>query len=155
VQLSSSGRARLTETAAATTTSAGLFGTRAQLAGNPFARAVGAVVGIYGLPEEEAWYGRWMVDGQGNPLDGGRHGYTVRFPPGQLPPARFFWSATAYRLPEILLIDNPIDRYSIGDRTPGLVHDPDGGLTLRIQHQRPGDPEQAANWLPAPTVPSR
>ncbi|MFI6356866.1 DUF1254 domain-containing protein [Streptomyces sp. NPDC050743] len=147
------GRAQLTEKAAATTSSAGLFGTRAQLAGKPFARALGAVLGIYGLPEEEAWYGRWRVDDQGNPLDGGSHEYTVRFPPGQLPPARFFWSATAYRLPEILLIDNPIDRYSIGDRTPGLVYDPDGGLTLRIQHQRPRDPEQAANWLPAPDGP--
>ncbi|MFV5995413.1 hypothetical protein ACNPQM_24000 [Streptomyces sp. NPDC056231] len=44
--------------------SAGLFGTRAQLADKPFARSVGAVVGIYGLPEEEAWYGRWTVAGR-------------------------------------------------------------------------------------------
>ncbi|MFD7321461.1 DUF1214 domain-containing protein [Streptomyces sp. NPDC059875] len=58
-----------------------------------------------------------------------------------------------YRLPERLLVDNPIDRYSIGDRTPGLVYDDDGGLTLYVQQTRPGDPEHAANWLPAPDGP--
>jgi hypothetical protein len=38
-------------------------------------------------------------------------------------------------------------RYSIGDRTPGLRPDPDGGLTLTISHKPPND---TANWLPAP-----
>lgn len=66
---------------------------------------------------------------------------------------QFFWSATLYGLPERLLVDNPIDRYSIGDRTPGLVHDEDGGLTLYVQHTRPNGPQQAANWLPAPDGP--
>ncbi|MCX4816047.1 DUF1214 domain-containing protein [Streptomyces sp. NBC_01239] len=70
-----------------------------------------------------------------------------------MPPARFFWSATMYRLPERLLVDNPADRYSIGDRSPGLVHDPDGGLTLYVQKDRPTDPAQAANWPPAPDGP--
>jgi hypothetical protein len=47
------------------------------------------------------------------------------------------------------LVDNPIDRYSIGDRTPRLAYDADGGLTLSIQHDAP-PPERASNWLPAP-----
>jgi hypothetical protein len=46
------------------------------------------------------------------------------------------------------LVENMIDRYAIGDRTRGLVTDPDGALTILLQHERPGDP--SANWLPAP-----
>ncbi|WP_312846705.1 DUF1214 domain-containing protein [Streptomyces sp. WAC01280] len=41
-------------------------------------------------------------------------------------------------------------RYSLGDRTPGLVYGADGSLTVVIQHERPEDPAEAANWLPAP-----
>ena len=58
-----------------------------------------------------------------------------------------------YALPSRLLVENPIDRYSIGDRTPGLVHDTDGSLTLTVQHALPDDPDRAANWLPAPPGP--
>lgn len=45
------------------------------------------------------------------------------------------------------------DRRSVGDRTPGLVLDADAGLTLHVRHERPDDPCQAANWLPAPYGP--
>ena len=33
---------------------------------------------------------------------------------GRLPPAKFFWSATLYTLPDRFLYANPINRYSIG-----------------------------------------
>ena len=49
------------------------------------------------------------------------------------------------------LVDNPIDRYSIGDRTPGVKRDRDGGLTLYIGGQSPGRGKES-NWLPAPKV---
>jgi hypothetical protein len=52
------------------------------------------------------------------------------------------------RLSDGHLVANPIHRYSIGDRTPGLIRAPDGSLTLSIQADRPID--EAANWLPAP-----
>ena len=45
------------------------------------------------------------------------------------------------------LIPNPASRYSVGDRTPGLAHDPDGGLTICLQPGSPGK-EREANWLP-------
>ncbi|MFI6446322.1 DUF1254 domain-containing protein [Kitasatospora sp. NPDC050543] len=147
-------RAELARAAAAGTGTAGLFGTREQLGGEYLARAVGAMKGLYGLPTEEAWYGGWPADSEGNrPPDAGRRDYVLRFAPGALPPARFFWSATMYALPDRLLVDNPLDRYSIGDRTPGLVRDPDGGLTLHIQCKRPANAEHCANWLPAPDGP--
>jgi hypothetical protein len=48
---------------------------------------------------------------------------------------------------DFFLVKNRIDRYSINDRTPGLVFGPDGSLRILIQHDQPAD---AANWLPAP-----
>ena len=44
-----------------------------------------------------------------------------------------------------------IERYSMGDRTPGLRRDADGGLTVAIQHEEPAEPERRANWLPEPS----
>ncbi|MHC5258084.1 DUF1254 domain-containing protein [Streptomyces sp. UC4497] len=148
------GRGRLDEANRTAVKSVGLFGTREQLGTDFLTRAVGVDKGIYGLPAEEAWYGGWAVDSEGNrPPDASGRDYTIHFPADALPPARFFWSATMYRLPERLLVANPIDRYSIGDRTPGLHYDAEGGLTLYVQKDRPADPAQAANWLPAPDGP--
>jgi hypothetical protein len=52
-----------------------------------------------------------------------------------------------YRRSDCLFVANPIGRYSIGDRTPGLRRADDGGLSIRIQADDPG-PDR--NWLPAP-----
>jgi hypothetical protein len=57
-----------------------------------------------------------------------------------------------YKLPERLLTENPIDRYSIGDRTAGLKQGADGSLEIYIQNENPG-PDKASNWLPAPKGP--
>ena len=40
-----------------------------------------------------------------------------------------FWSLTMYG-DDLYLVDNPIGRYAIGDRTPGLRRGRDGSLTL-------------------------
>ncbi|MBK6704975.1 MAG: DUF1214 domain-containing protein [Caulobacteraceae bacterium] len=77
-------------------------------------------------------------------------------PPGGVP-VDAFWSLTMYTVtPEgrYFFVENPINRYSIGDRTPGLVLEPDGSLEIAIQHEHPGD-AQVANWLPAPEGPMR
>jgi hypothetical protein len=55
-----------------------------------------------------------------------------------------------YAMPDYFLVRNPIDRYSVGDRTPGLAHGDDGFLTITIQHDEPVDASERANWLPAP-----
>ena len=46
------------------------------------------------------------------------------------------------------LVDNPIDRYSIGNRTGGLKKDADGGLIIYIQGDAP-DKDKESNWLPS------
>lgn len=65
------------------------------------------------------------------------------------PPVDGFWSLTMYNVPEFYLVANPIHRYSIGDRTPGLKYGQDGSVTLYIQKDSPG-PGKESNWLPSP-----
>jgi hypothetical protein len=55
-------------------------------------------------------------------------------------------------LPQRFLVENPLNRYSIGDRTSGLKQGADGSLEIYIQHDNPG-PERESNWLPAPEGP--
>lgn len=86
-------------------------------------------------------------DGGGKTLDGSGR-YRLRFPSD--PPVGAFWSVTMYDTPDFFLVANPIDRYSIGDRTPGLVRGDDGSLTIYMQRDEPTDPTARANWLPTP-----
>lgn len=126
-----------------------LFGTAEQLKGNYLYRMAGAVMGILGLPGAEARYFPFTNDSAGAKLDG-TGSYTLTFPAGQLPPVKAFWSVTMYKLPQILLVDNPINRYLINSpMLPELVRNPDGGITLYLQQTSPG-PEKEANWLPTP-----
>jgi hypothetical protein len=141
------------EIASGKITSGDLFGTREFLAGNDLLRMAGAALGIYGNSKQEAMYPSYLVDAEGQPLDGAKHDYTLRFAPGQLPPVNAFWSVTMYTAPESLLYANPLDRYLINSpMLPDLIEDADGGITLYIQHDSPGS-DKEANWLPAPAAP--
>jgi hypothetical protein len=129
-----------------------LFGTRTELGdGYITKRNFGAMLGIYGNTKEEAIYGSQQTDNEGKVLDGNRH-WVLRFEPGQLPPVTEFWSITMYNLPQRLLVENPLNRYSIGSRTAGLKQGADGSLEVYIQADSPG-PEKESNWLPAPRGP--
>jgi hypothetical protein len=93
----------------------------------------------------EALYFSASTDRDGAPLSG-QSRYELTFPAGQLPPVDAFWSLILYGQ-NFFLVDNPINRYGITDRTAGLRYGADGSLTLSIQNPRPVD---QANWLPAP-----
>jgi hypothetical protein len=110
-------------------------------------RAAAALGGLWGNHAYEAAYASTYEDADGAPLSG-EHAYRLRLSP--TPPVGAFWSLTMYDLPEYFLVENPIGRYSIGDRTEGIVYDDDGGLTITMSATRPTDPRAAANWLPAP-----
>jgi hypothetical protein len=116
------------------------------------ARAVAARAGLWGNHAYEAAYAFVFDDGDGAPLDGTKV-YRLTF--ATPPPVGAFWSVTMYDLPEFYLVDNPIDRYSIGDRTPGLVWGEDGSLTLVLQRDEPTAPAERANWLPTSDGPFR
>jgi hypothetical protein len=110
-------------------------------------RALAARGGLWGNHGYEAAYAMAYLDLAGNRLDGANH-YELHF--DREPPVDAFWSVTMYDDTDFFLVANPIERYSIGDRTPGLRRDADGGLTLVIQHEEPTEPERRANWLPTP-----
>ena len=86
------------------------------------------------------------ADADGQLLDGA-HAYEVTFDPP--PPADAFWSLTMYNVPKYYLVANPIDRYSLGDRSPGLQYGDDGSVTIYLQATSPG-PDKESNWLPTP-----
>jgi len=114
-----------------------------------------ALGGIAALGEDEAMYFHANFGADGERLSGDK-AYRWRVPAGGVP-ADAFWSLTMYRtMPDgrYFLVENPIGRYSIGDRTPGLIVEPDGSFEILIQHDAPEGP-MAANWLPAPEGPMR
>lgn len=110
-------------------------------------RALAAGGGLWGNHGYEAAYAMVYVDGDGNALDGSNT-HELRF--AQTPPCRAFWSVTMYDTPDFYLVANPIERYAIGDRTPGLRTNGDGSLTIVMQADEPADGERRANWLPTP-----
>lgn len=133
-------------------TSAQLFGDRQMLGTNYLYRMAGAINGIYGNDAAEAMYPIFRKDSAGAMLDGANK-YVYRFAPGQLPPVKGFWSITMYRLPQSLLVANPINRYLIkAPMLPELKKDADGGYTFYIQKESPGA-DKESNWLPAPEGP--
>jgi hypothetical protein len=132
-----------------TVTSGQLFGTREYLKNNYLYRMGGAVNGIYGNSEAEAIYPVLALDSEGQKPEGSNK-YTLHFAKGQLPPVNAFWSITMYRMPEILLVDNAIDRYLLNSTMlDQFTFDADGGLTLYLQNESPGK-DKEPNWLPAP-----
>lgn len=115
-------------------------------------RALAARGGLWGNHGYEAAYAMVYEDGEGEQLDGSNR-YELTLPTE--PPCRAFWSVTMYDAPDFYLVPNAIGRYSIGDRTEGLMRAEDGSLTIYMQHDEPGDPAARANWLPTPAGPFR
>lgn len=112
-------------------------------------RSAIALGGLAALPEAEAMYFQATTDGNGAALDGANK-YVWRVPPGGVP-AEAFWSLTMYQVEadgRFFLTQNPINRFSVGDRTKGLVKNADGSIDILIQREQPTG-EKAANWLPA------
>jgi len=129
------------------------FGNRAYLQGKWLKKAAGAATGLYGNDMEEASNYTVTMDSEKKPLNcSNGQKYTIRFEKGQTPPVHAFWSLTMYKLPDVLFIHNPINRYSISDRTKGIKFAEDGSLTIYFQKDSPGK-DLESNWLPAPEGP--
>lgn len=109
-------------------------------------RAMQTFSGWVANDPEEAVYLNVGQDENGKPLMGDKR-YVIHFKPDNLPKVRAFWSITMYG-PKFNLVDNPINRYAVGDRS-GLKPDADGGLTIYVQKENPGL-DKESNWLPTP-----
>jgi len=125
------------------------FRSRKDLDKDYFSRALGVNVGIFGNVKKVSVYFAVPKDDQGELFDGSKNSYSITFTADQIPPAKNFWSWTMYKLPQRLLVDNPINRYSIGSPTPGLKKAADGSITLYFSAKSPGK-DKESNWLPAP-----
>jgi hypothetical protein len=112
-------------------------------------RAIVALQGLGALPVAEAMYLKAAGDdGAGTFTGDGPYRLSL---PTQLP-LDGFWSLSMYEATtdgQFFFTDNPIKRYAIGDRTPGLKRNADGTLGLWIGRADPGG-DKTANWLPAP-----
>ena len=111
-------------------------------------RAAGAKFGLGGHQAIENRSYIAQNDSQGSPLNGTRP-LQLRLAADNMPPCDAFWSLTAYGT-DMYLVANEIDRWSISDRTPGLVYADDGSLTLYLSAE---PPDVRENWLPVPAGP--
>lgn len=108
-------------------------------------RGMVALMGFGANPVDIAAYMQAECDQTGEALDG-HNSYAMHFEPGELPPvkANGFWSVTAYG-EDSFLIDNPLDRYAINDRS-GYDLNEDGSMDILLQAEQPE--EHTNNWLP-------
>ena len=109
-------------------------------------RAVVALQGLAANRPAEAVYDIGVTDSSLNFLSAA-HAYVVHFASGALPPARYFWSLTAYDQ-SFYLVANPLKRYELGNRSPSLRRNADGSLDIYLQHTAPA--AHQGNWLPTP-----
>jgi hypothetical protein len=106
----------------------------------------------YGNNLDAAAYYHAFVDGDGAPLDGGKHNYILTFQQGQQPMVKRFWSVTAYLPVSIELVPNTQKKYAVAAYTPGLETAQDGSVSIVMAADQPnGVPD--ANWLPIPRGP--
>lgn len=109
-------------------------------------RAQVSIIGLGANTPDEAIYPTGLADSAGGLLNGAND-YLLIFPPGEEPPARYFWSLTVYDS-DGYLTPNSIDRYSLGPSHPPLRRRPDGSIVIALQHDPPTG--AGVNWLPTP-----
>lgn len=132
----------------ASTTEVGTFGSNDRL------RAAVALSGLAALPPDEAMYFSSVRDHRGEPLDPARR-YRIRIPAEGIP-VDGFWSITMYAAEpdgRYFFAANPIQRYSVSERTPGLIRRADGAIDIILSRELV--PESEGNWLPTPDGPMR
>jgi hypothetical protein len=123
------------------TTKTGTYGT------DYLQRALVTAIGLGANRPQDAVYPTSQKDADGRAYDGANK-YVMRFPRGQVPPVRGFWSLTMYDA-DYFFVNNPLNRYSISPRQ-NLKTNPDGSTDLYIQKDSPGA-DKESNWLPAPS----
>jgi len=116
-------------------------------------RAIIAQIGVGANKPAESIYPGTTHDYAGKVLNcGAGHVYKIHFNAGQTPPVDGFWSVSMYA-DDQFFIANPINRFAIGDRTPGLTRNSDGSLDIWVSKGQPSAARLGVkNWLPAPAT---
>jgi hypothetical protein len=114
-------------------------------------RSVMADAGWAG-PDKNVSHGAAFLfnDADGKPLDG-KNKYTMTFDMKDLPPTTQFWSIPVYNS-DGYFVHNDIERYTINSFMidQKQLQTESGKLVIYLQHEKPSDPTQLKNWLPAP-----
>ncbi len=111
-------------------------------------RAIGDLLGVGGQRAGIATYPAALLDDTKAPLVGSTR-YVLHIPKSSLPiPVKAFWSLTLYDT-NSFFVPNPFNRYLLNSLSH-LRPNADGSIDLYVQHDRPSDPAQMSNWLPAP-----
>jgi hypothetical protein len=111
---------------------------------NDVYRSAVAMEGLAALEPVEALYMFTRTTGDGHHLTGERS-YRLRVPAAV--PVDGFWSLSMYEeSPEgrLYFVENPIGRYSVGNRTPGLKRNADGSIDILVQNAQPPAGEKLA-----------
>jgi len=110
-------------------------------------RALVALGGLGANPVSVAIYPKSETTDNGDTLDGANN-YIIHFGQDMIPPVEEygFWSVTAYGNDDFL-IDNPLNRYLINDRSDVTYND-DGSLDIFVQADPPEENSDGNNWLP-------
>jgi hypothetical protein len=114
-------------------------------------RAVMGDAGWAGPDRNVSHVGAFLfADTKDQPLNGANK-YTMTFDMDDLPPVSEFWSIPIYNK-DGYFVANDIDRYTINSFMieQKQLHVADGKLVIYIQTEKPTDPIQLKNWLPAP-----
>jgi hypothetical protein len=90
-----------------------------------------------------------LVDRDGKPLDGSSE-YVMHFTRKALPPARAYWTITAYSL-DGALVPGHVPHYSV-DSHDRMRRNRDGSIDIYVSAKSPGR-AWLSNWLPAPQGP--
>jgi hypothetical protein len=121
--------------------------------GNWLDRAAIADFGIYANDTEEAVYPFTFADSKGRLLDGRKHEYVIEFDASSMPPAKAFWSITAYDAKTKLLVQNAIDRNLVDSNMVGDMKRDGNKIRIYLQTASPGKSLEN-NWLPIPSGPT-
>jgi hypothetical protein len=66
----------------------------------------------------------------------------LHFEAGHTPPVAGMWNLAMYD-DDMFFVANDADRFTIGSTTDGVTNEPDGSLTIYIQHERPDGGREA------------
>jgi len=112
-------------------------------------RAGIACVGLGASLPEDWVYPLSRTDANGQPYTG-EINYVLHFKKDEIPPVKACWSLTMYNNRQFF-VDNPINRYAIGDHDQAnkLKFNEDGSIDIFIQNESPGK-DKESNWLPSP-----
>ncbi|WP_413587239.1 DUF1254 domain-containing protein [Bdellovibrio sp. HCB274] len=114
--------------------------------GNYRVRALMTKLGFEKDASQDMAFAQATVDTRGDRLNGS-YKYVLKFPKGQTPPVRGFWSVSLYNTRKFYA-ENPMHRYSLNN-THQLKRNADGSTDIYVQNVSPGKAWES-NWLPSP-----